>query len=282
MDLKKIIKEEIDDFDWAKDTDVFRNEKVSLGDNVTVVYNGPKNTTNFFLATLGKYKRPFKLNAFGPNISGEVIEIGSKGYVLREVNTGYEIYIPSPEHIEKLREKAKKRVQNLGIPKTDFKFNFELYHIVEPNDKPSVNENNGLNMGLNKNTIRRILREETNGLAWIQNNRGYELELIFLHVNLTKVTDDHYDDPNEEIEEYNNTIEIPIKDYIRITNNSELKDEEYEINDEVGLELINYAFDCELNPNTCESIKLFLGHKMYPVMDPNVEGLLYIEGFNSL
>ena len=133
-----------------------------------------------------------------------------------------------------------------------------------------------------KNTIRRILREEINGLEWIQNNRGYELELIFLHVNLTKVSDDHYDDPNEEIEEYNNTIEIPIKDYIRITNNSELKDEEYEIIDDVGLELINYAFDCELNPNTCESIKLFLGHKIYPVMDPNVEGLLYIEGFNSL
>jgi len=140
--IRKIIKESLSDFDWVGETDGLRNEKPKKGDTINVVYNGPRDQSakNFFLAILGKYRRPFKLGVFGENIRGEVIDIGSEGYVLKEINTGYEIYIPSPEHIEKQKEKAKRRVQKRGIPKLNFKFDFEFYHIIEPNSEPSVNE----------------------------------------------------------------------------------------------------------------------------------------------
>jgi len=142
MNTEKIIREEMGDFDWVGDTDGYKNEDPKLGDMINVVYIGPRDQSakNFFLSVLGKYRRPFKLGVFGENIRGEVIEVGSKGYVLKEINTGYEIYIPSPEHIEKQKEKAKKRVQKRGIPKLNFKFDFEFYHIIEPNSEPSVNE----------------------------------------------------------------------------------------------------------------------------------------------
>lgn len=133
-DLKpKTIKEE-DDFDWVGEADGLRNEKPKKGDIVNVVYVGPRDlpSKNYFLTVLGKYRRDFKLGKFGKNIRGEVTEVGSKGYVLKEINTGYEIYIPSPEHVEKQKEKAKKDLQKRGIPKLNLGYDFEFYHIVEP------------------------------------------------------------------------------------------------------------------------------------------------------
>jgi len=169
MGIRKILKESLSDFDWVGETDGLRNEKPKKGDTINVVYNGPRDhsSKNYFLAVLGKYRRPFKLGVFGKNIRGEVTEIGSEGYVLKEMNTGYEIYIPSPENIERQKEKAKKRVKKLGIPKSHFKFDFEFYHIVEPNSEPSVNEK--FNMKLNKKTIKRILREEMGSFEWVKN-----------------------------------------------------------------------------------------------------------------
>ena len=396
MGIRKIIKESLSDFDWVGETDGLRNEKPKKGDTINVVYNGPRDQSakNFFLAILGKYRRPFKLGVFGENIRGEVIDIGSEGYVLKEINTGYEIYIPSPEHIEKQKEKAKRRVQKRGIPKLNFKFDFEFYHIIEPNSEPSVNEsddfdwvrdinpipneilniskyregnykfwlgdisketqlqildyisevirnndnlhtngtlyevrkrveknlvsinslffevkqvdltkginlsimgwypndphfereerleycrnyfyqtddinlsdvdlgilgdiNEKFNMKLNKKTIKRILREEFNDFDWIKDTG--DNKYVHVKVILSKVDETYYEENPNEILEYENVFRVPLEDFVRITNSTEFEDEEYEIITPIGHNLLNYAYDCELNPDVCKGIEYF-------------------------
>jgi hypothetical protein len=173
---------ESNDFDWVGDTDGYKNEDPKLGDMINVVYIGPRDQSakNFFLSVLGKYRRPFKLGVFGENIRGEVIEIGSKGYVLKEINTGYEIYIPSPEHIEKQKEKAKKRVQKRGIPKLNFKFDFEFYHIIEPNSEPSVNESDDFDWAKDVQTNRDIAKDIVGETSFWMEDGSLRINLPFM------------------------------------------------------------------------------------------------------
>ena len=121
---------ESNDFDWVTTTDDFKNEDPKVGDVIKVVYIGPRgySASNYFLGILGIYKKRFISGVYGDYISGKVIELTKdRGYVIKEMNTGDEIYIPSPNKVNEWRGK----VSTIRRKKLDFEF----YHIIEPNSQ---------------------------------------------------------------------------------------------------------------------------------------------------
>ena len=110
MNLKRIIREEMDDFDWIKDIDTskFRPE---IGDLIEVRNKGSEEA---YLNWLGDYADYWDDGFYGYNIEGEVIPPGDpsfkdKGFNLRETNTGDRIYFPHYEYMLELKE--------IGTPK---------------------------------------------------------------------------------------------------------------------------------------------------------------------
>jgi hypothetical protein len=126
-------------------------------------------------------------------------------------------------------------------------------------------------MGLKENLIKRILREEFNELDWIRDTG--DGRYITMRVILNKIDETYYEDNPNEMEEYENVFRVPLKDFIRITNNTEFKDEEYEIIDPIGHNLLNYAYDCELNPDVCKEIDDFF----YTDDEEDIEGIVLLD-----
>ncbi len=122
-----------------------------------------------------------------------------------------------------------------------------------------------------KNLIKRILKEEFNELDWIQ-DLGDD-RYITMRVILNKIDETYYEDNPNEMEEYENVFRVPLEDFIRITNDSEFKDEEYEIIDPIGHNLLNYAYDGELNPDVCEEIDDFF----YTDDEEDIEGIVLLD-----
>lgn len=94
MNIRKIIREEIDDLKWIKDTepsDFF----IRLGDKLIVHNKGNKES---FIEWLGMFDDDYLSGNYGENITGEIIYVDKDfpptEFILKEKNTGDEIHFP--------------------------------------------------------------------------------------------------------------------------------------------------------------------------------------------
>jgi len=106
-----------------------------------------------------------------------------------------------------------------------------------------------------KNIIKKILKEEFNDFDWVKDTG--DSKYVHIKVILSKVDETYYEENPNEILEYENVFRVPLEDFVRITNSTEFEDEEYEIITPIGHNLLNYAYDCELNPDVCKGIEYF-------------------------
>lgn len=97
MNLRKIIRENINDFEWVDDVNEFIDP--TKGDNIEVINKGSKED---FLAWLGVYDTQYEKGDFGENITGKVIEVDEKfGYfTITETNTKTDMVFPSYSKME--------------------------------------------------------------------------------------------------------------------------------------------------------------------------------------
>lgn len=104
MNLRKIIKEEIDDLQWIRDIksdDVFfRN-----GDRV-MVHNMGK--VNAYVEWLGMFGDDYLLGRYGKNITGEVVDLDDDdhSFQLSEDNTGHVIAFPYISEIKRISQEG--------------------------------------------------------------------------------------------------------------------------------------------------------------------------------
>ena len=131
--------------------------------------------------------------------------------------------------------------------------------------------NEKFNMKLNKKTIKRILREEFNDFDWVKDTG--DNKYVHVKVILSKVDETYYEENPNEILEYENVFRVPLEDFVRITNSTEFEDEEYEIITPIGHNLLNYAYDCELNPFVCKEIDDFFDTEV----DEYIEGIVLLD-----
>lgn len=102
MNLRKIIKEEIDDLQWIRDIesdDVF----FKLGDRVTVYNRGE---VNAYVEWLGMFGENYLSGDYGKNITGEVVHVDDDSFILFEDNTGHEIAFPSISEIKRISQEG--------------------------------------------------------------------------------------------------------------------------------------------------------------------------------
>lgn len=97
MNLKKIIREELDDLDWIKGVSSSAIEP-KTGDRVVVMNIGVK---RYYIDWLGMYASSYADGIYGDNITGEVIRDQDRRlFMLKEENTGNEILFPHYSYME--------------------------------------------------------------------------------------------------------------------------------------------------------------------------------------
>jgi len=100
MNLKRIIREELEDLQWMS----MGGEPARLlrGERIRVYNIGPEEAYEDWL---GYYLDEYKEGRFGNNITGEIIGFDRMSFILREDKTGEQIYFPGYERLEKENEK---------------------------------------------------------------------------------------------------------------------------------------------------------------------------------
>jgi hypothetical protein len=97
MNLKKIIREEMDEWDWAREPVLFNMEDLKVGDKIRIHNVGDEEA---FLNWLGMYVNLYKRGKYGENIEGIIVTM--------QVNEGQvdckgdRIFFPKSHQIEKL------------------------------------------------------------------------------------------------------------------------------------------------------------------------------------
>ncbi len=122
-----------------------------------------------------------------------------------------------------------------------------------------------------KNIIKKILKEEFNDFDWVKDTGGDKY--IPIRVILSKLDETYYGENPNEILEYENVFRVPLEDFVRITNSTDYTDEEYDIITPIGHNLLNYAYDCELNPFVCKEIDDFF----HTEVDEYIEGIVLLD-----
>ena len=122
-----------------------------------------------------------------------------------------------------------------------------------------------------KNIIRKVLKEEFNDINWIKD--AGDGRYVHIRAILSYIEESYYEGNTNGLKEYDGVFKLPTSDFIRITKNTELENEEYEIIDPIGESLLNYAYDCELNPDVCEEIDNFTDADKFNTL----EGLLFLD-----
>ena len=122
-----------------------------------------------------------------------------------------------------------------------------------------------------KNIIRKVLKEEFNDINWIKD--AGDGRYVHIRAILSYIEESYYEGNTNGLKEYDGVFKLPTADFIRITKNTELENEEYEIIDPIGESLLNYAYDCELNPDVCEEIDNFTDADKFNTL----EGLLFLD-----
>jgi len=122
-----------------------------------------------------------------------------------------------------------------------------------------------------KNIIRKVLKEEFNDINWIKD--AGDGRYVHIRAILSYIEESYYEGNTNGLKEYDGVFKLPTSDFIRITKNTELENEEYEIIDPIGESLLNYAYDCELNPDVCEEIDDFTDADKFNTL----EGLLFLD-----
>ena len=131
---------------------------------------------------------------------------------------------------------------------------------------------------LNEQDIERLVNKiikEDDDLKWIKEIPGNPFfDFIDLSVSLNKPTEESY--PEEggfdygEFDYINFNIRVPKKEFLEITDNHDLSFEEYEIITTSGEQLLQYAYDCKLNPEACKKLEDF-------GLDNDTEGTITLE-----
>jgi hypothetical protein len=97
MNLKKIIREEMDEWDWARGPVLFNMEDLKAGDKIRIHNVGDEEA---FLKWLGFYGNPYKRGKYGENIEGTIFFMGTND---AQVDCkGDRIFFPKSHQIEKL------------------------------------------------------------------------------------------------------------------------------------------------------------------------------------
>lgn len=117
MNLKRIIREELDDMDWIRNIDAskFRPE---LGDSIEVRNKGSEEAYHNWL---GDYAGYWKNGDYGYHIQGKVESTSRMGpnkgkvFVLIEENTGDGIYFPYHEHMSELIQEQPDKYKGLDL-----------------------------------------------------------------------------------------------------------------------------------------------------------------------
>ena len=122
-----------------------------------------------------------------------------------------------------------------------------------------------------KNLIKKILKEEFNDLDWIKD--AGDGKYVHIRAILSYIDETYYEGNTNGLKEYDGVFKLPTSDFIRITKNTELEDEEYEIIDPIGESLLNYAYDCKHNPDVCKEIDDFTDADKFNTL----EGLLFLD-----
>ena len=100
MDIKKLIREEIEDFDWAINSDP-RGTIPQVGDRVVVHNMGDEQA---FLRWLGGFAPDYIKGKFGKNIIGDIVEIMDDRHILlKEYYTKQKIWFPTYKFMEYLK-----------------------------------------------------------------------------------------------------------------------------------------------------------------------------------
>ena len=99
MNIRKIIREEMDDLGWIKDIDP-RGMDFRIGDIIKVHNVGDKDA---FISWLGDYATRYLNNEYGEFITGTIVDIEVKRIQIEEFNTGDYIQFPDYSDMEKLR-----------------------------------------------------------------------------------------------------------------------------------------------------------------------------------
>lgn len=99
MDIKKIIREEMDDFAWIRDLDP-KEITFKKGDVIEVHNVGDKDA---FISWLGDYATRYLNNEYGEFITGRIVDIEDKRIQIQEFNTDDYIQFPDYSDMEKLR-----------------------------------------------------------------------------------------------------------------------------------------------------------------------------------
>jgi len=82
MNIKKIIREEMDDFGWIRDLDP-RGVTFNIGDVIKVHNIGDENA---FIEWLGDYSDNYLGNAYDEFITGTIVDIEDKRIEIQEFN----------------------------------------------------------------------------------------------------------------------------------------------------------------------------------------------------
>jgi hypothetical protein len=97
MNLKKIIREEMDEWDWAREPVLFNMEDLKVGDKIRIHNVGDEEA---FLKWLGLYSNNYKRGKYGENIEGTIFFMGTND---AQVDCkGDIIFFPKSHQIEKL------------------------------------------------------------------------------------------------------------------------------------------------------------------------------------
>jgi hypothetical protein len=93
MNIKKIIREELDDWDWTRGP--IWMDKVNVGDRIRIHNRGKEEA---FLNWLGDYKYRYLLGEYGEDITGVVSKVYPEEFVL-EIGEDT-IFFPYKERVE--------------------------------------------------------------------------------------------------------------------------------------------------------------------------------------
>ncbi len=127
-----------------------------------------------------------------------------------------------------------------------------------------------------RNTIKRVLKEESNDINWIKD--AGDGRYVHMRAILSYIDETYYEGNPNGLKEYEGVFKIPTSDFIRITKNTELEDEEYDIVNLKGEMLLNYAYSCRHNPDVCKEFYDFTDADEFNTL----EGLLLLDDrYNS-
>ena len=87
------------------------------------------------------------------------------------------------------------------------------------------------------------------GLDWI---REIDTNYIYLRAELSYIDETFYEGNPNGLKKYEGVFKIPTSDFIRITKNTELEAEEYNIVNLMGEMVLNYAYSWRHNPGVCK------------------------------